>query len=335
MPSETEPSVLVTGATGFVGINLLHALSHAGLRAIGLAINPLPQTALNSIAEIGPVPIVELVDVRDSAAVSELFLKYQPMVVIHAAAITAGLERERTSAREIVEVNVGGTQSVLDACTASGVQRMLYLSSGAVYGEAAFGAGQLSETTAAVPVGLYGATKLAGEFLVKRHGQLHGLATVTARLSAVFGPWEHPTGVRDLMSPILQLNMAGCRSESSRYVVDAGRNWVYAPEAAAAIVGLALKQEPRHDCYNVCPQNLGTCEPWVERLRKTYSDTTFVAVPSPKEATVAYDADPRRKRAFVEAGRIQQELGNGLWSTHEDSLDHYLAWLNSHDPTGS
>ena len=335
MPSETEPSVLVTGATGFVGINLLHALSHAGLRTIGLAINPLPQTALNSIAEIGPVPIVELVDVRDSAAVSELFLEYQPMVVIHAAAITSGVERERTSAREIVDVNVGGTQSVLDACTASGVQRMLYLSSGAVYGEAAFGTEKLSETTAAVPAGLYGATKLAGEFLVKRHGQLHGLATVTARLSAVFGPWEHPTDVRDLMSPILQLHMAARRREPSRYVVDAGRNWVYAPEAAAAISGLALKREPRYDCYNVCPQNLGTCEPWVERLRKTYSDTTFVAVPSPKEATVAYDADPRRERAFVEAGRIQQELGNGLWSTHEDSLDHYLHWLKTQDPIDS
>ena len=335
MPSKTEPSVLVTGATGFVGINLLHALSDAGLRAIGLAINPLPQTALNSIAEIGPVPIVELVDVRDSAAVSELFLKYQPMVVIHAAAITAGLERERTSAREIIEVNVGGTQSVLDACTASGVQRMLYLSSGAVYGEAAFGIEKLSETTAAVPAGLYGATKLAGEFLVKRHGQLHGLATVAARLSAVFGPWEHPTGVRDLMSPILQLNMAARRRESSRYVVDVGRNWVYAPEAAAAIVGLALKREPRYDCYNVCHQSLGTCEPWIERLRKAYPDATFVAAPSPKDATVVYDADPRRERALVEADRIQQELGNDLWSTHEDSLDHYLDWLNSHDPIDS
>ena len=335
MPSETEPAVLVTGATGFVGINLLHALSHTGLRAIGMAINPLPQAALNSIAEIGPVPIIELVDVRDSAAVSELFLEYQPVVVIHAAAITSGVERERTSAREIVDVNVGGTQSVLDACTASGVQRMLYLSSGAVYGEAAFGTEKLSETTAAVPAGLYGATKLAGEFLVKRHGQLHGLTTVATRLSAAFGPWEHPTGVRDLMSPILQLNMAGCRSESSRYVVDAGRNWVYAPEAAAAIIGLALKREPRYDCYNICPQSLGTCEPWIERLRKTYPETTFVAAPSPKDATVAYDADPRRKRALVEADRIQQELGTGLWSTHEDSLDHYLHWLKMQDPIDS
>ena len=335
MPSETEPAVLVTGATGFVGINLLHALSHAGLRSIGMATNPLPQTALNSIAEIGQVPIVELVDVRDSTAVSELFLEYRPMVVIHAAAITSGVERERTSAQAIVNVNVGGTQSVLDACTGSGVQRMLYLSSGAVYGEAAFGAEQLSETTAVVPAGLYGATKLAGEFLVKRHGQLHGLATVTARLSAVFGPWEYPTGVRDLMSPILQLSLAARRRESSRYVVDAGRNWVYAPEAAAAISGLALKREPRYDCYNICPQSLGTCEPWIERLRKTYPETTFVAAPTPKDATVAYDADPRRKRALVEADRIQQELGTDLWSTHEDSLDHYLAWLETHYPTDS
>jgi len=67
----------------------------------------------------------------------------------------------------------------------------------------------------------------------------------------------------------------------------------------------------------------------------TYPDATFVAAPSPKDATVVYDADPRRERALVEADRIQQELGNDLWSTHEDSLDHYLDWLNSHDPIDS
>ena len=332
MPSEAKPAVLVTGATGFLGINLLHALSLAGVRTMGMASNPLPQTALNSLAEIGPLPVGELVDVRDSTAVSEVFSKYRPMVAIHAAAITSSADRERRSAQAIIDVNVAGTQSVLDACTASGVQRMLYISSGAVYGEATFGTESVGETTPAVPTRLYGVTKLAGESLVRRHSELHGLGTVTARLSAAFGPWEYPTDVRDLMSPMLQLATAAHCNETSRYVTDTKRNWAYAPEAAAAIVALALKPEPAYDCYNVCPQSLGTCEPWVERLRGAYPDTGFIAVRAPEDATVVYDADPRRERAPVTADRIRQELGSGLWSTHAASLDHYLAWLEAHNP---
>ena len=124
-------------------------------------------------------------------------------------------DRERTDARVIVDVNVGGTQSILDACDASGVPRLVYVSSGAVYGDLTFvDAEELVETTCVAPTGLYGITKLAGEQLVRRHGELHPLETITTRLSAVFGPWEYQTGVRDFMSPMLQLAAAARRGEA-------------------------------------------------------------------------------------------------------------------------
>jgi nucleoside-diphosphate-sugar epimerase len=273
---------------------------------------------------------VERVDIRDAAAVDEVVADYRPDVVIHAAAVTAGIDRERSDARTVVDVNVGGTQSVLDACRKNGVGRIVHVSSGAVYGAATFGSETLDETTLVEPSGLYGITKLAAEQLARRHAVLHDADVVIARLSAVFGPWEYPTGVRDFMSPMLQLVRAGLNGETSRYVEDAPRNWVYAPDAARAIAGLALAPVPRFGCYNVCPETRGSVAELIDRLAESTPDAEFIAVDRPEDATLSYDADPLLERARVSAGRIREELGDELWSAHDQAFSSYLEWVESH-----
>lgn len=327
--SDSGAEVLVTGATGFVGLNLLHTLAEDGHRVIGVADGPLPQLAVDSLMRTAAPPVMELLDIRDGASVSEVVSRYRPNVVIHAAAVTAGAERERTDARTIVDVNVGGTQSVLDACRKNEVGRIVHVSSGAVYGAATFGIETLDETTLVEPTGLYGITKLAAEQLARRHAELHDADVVIGRLSAVFGPWEYATGVRDFMSPMLQLVQAAENGETCRYVEDAPRNWVYAPDAARAIVGLALAPTPRFACYNVCPEERGSVAQLIGRLAMTTPSAEFIRVDRPEDATVSYDADPRLQRARVAASRIREELGGDLWSAHDRAFDSYLAWVES------
>jgi nucleoside-diphosphate-sugar epimerase len=329
VPSEASRTVLVTGATGFIGLNLLHVLTADGSTVIGVANGPLPQLAADSLERTGAVPVVEQVDIRDGAAVSEVVASFQPDVVIHAAAVTAGADRERSEARTIVDVNVGGTQSVLDACRTNEVGRIVHVSSGAVYGPATFGTETLDETTCVEPVGLYGITKLAAERLARRHAELHDADVVIGRLSAAFGPWEYPTGVRDFMSPMLQLVRAGRNGEISRSVEDAPRNWVYAPDAARALAGLALARTPRFGCYNVCPEKRGSLAQLIDRLRSFAPGATFDIVDRLEDATVNYDADPRLARAPVMTSRIREELGGELWSAHDDAFDSYLTWIES------
>ena len=329
MPSEASRTVLVTGATGFIGLNLLHVLTAAGHTVIGVANGPLPQLASISRERAGAVPGVEQVDIRDGAAMGEVVARYHPDVVIHAAAVTAGSERERTDARTIVDVNVGGTQSVLDACRKSEVGRIVHVSSGAVYGAATFGIATIAQTTCIEPVGLYGVTKLAAERLARRHAELHDADVVIGRLSAAFGPWEYPTDVRDFMSPMLQLVRAGRSGEISRYVEDAPRNWVYAPDAARALAGLALARTPRFGCYNVCPEKRGSVAELIGRLGAAAPKSEVIRVDRPQDATVSYDADPRLERARVMASRIREELGGELWSAHDRAFDSYLTWVES------
>lgn len=330
MPSETSQTILVTGATGFIGLNLLHTLTADGHTVIGVANGPLPQLAAASLERTGAVPVVEQVDIRDESAVLEIVARYRPDVVIHAAAVTAGADRARTDARTIVDVNVGGTQSVLDACRKNEVQRIVHVSSGAVYGPATFGTGTLDETTCVEPVGLYGITKLAAERLARGHAELHDADVVVGRLSAAFGPWEYATGVRDFMSPMLQMVRAGRNGEISRYVEDTPRNWVYAPDAARALAGLAMAPATRFGCYNVCPEKRGSVAELIGRLGAAAPNAEFMCVDRPEDATVSYDADPRLERAHVTASRICEELGGELWSAHDRAFDSYLNWVESH-----
>lgn len=329
MESESTRSILVTGATGFIGLNLLHTLAEHGHRVIGVADRQLPQLAADSLARTSALPLMERVDIRDGAAVDDVVARYRPDLVIHAAAVTAGADRERSDARTIVDVNVGGTQSVLDACRRNGVGRIVHVSSGAVYGAATFGTKTLDETTLVQPTGLYGITKLAAEQLVRRHAELHDADIVIGRLSAVFGPWEYATGVRDFMSPMLQLVQAGQIGDTCQYVQDAPRNWVYAPDAARALVGLALAPLPRFGCYNVCPEKRGSVAELIGRLGAAAPNAELIRVDRPQDATVSYDADPRLERARVTASRIREELSGELWSAHDRAFESYLAWVES------
>jgi nucleoside-diphosphate-sugar epimerase len=297
---------------------------------VGITDRAIPPLAAASLDALERPPVIERVDVRDDAAVRRVFNRYSPSLVIHGAAVTAGPDRERIDARTIVDVNVGGTQSVLDACTAAGVSRLLYISSGAVYGTATFGAETLDETSAVEPVSLYGITKHAGERLVVRHGQLHDTEVVIARLSALFGPWEHPSGVRDFMSPMLQVMVAAGRGALIRRVVDTPRNWAYAPDAAAALVGLGLKPSLGHGCYNVCPDRRSTLDQFVDRVRMAYPDIDDGLVTRIEDATVSFDTDPRQERAPIAQQRITDELTGFEWAAMVAACDRYVVWMREH-----
>ena len=106
-------TVLVTGASGFIGLNLLHVLGPLPRRVVGLADRPVPDLAMASLARLGAVPPVDQVDVRNADAVAEAMERHRPDVVIHAAAVTAGPERERTDARTTIDVTENGVGRVM------------------------------------------------------------------------------------------------------------------------------------------------------------------------------------------------------------------------------
>ena len=72
-----------------------------------------------------------------------------------------------------------------------------------------------------------------------RYADTFGLDVRVARVGAVFGRWEHPTGLRDTMSVPFQLAVKAMRDEEARLPPAAPKDWIYAPDLARALSGLA------------------------------------------------------------------------------------------------
>jgi nucleoside-diphosphate-sugar epimerase len=211
-------NILVTGASGFVGVNLVHALRARKHEVIEFSL------------ETGG-------DVTDTALLEKVMREQRIEAVWHGAAITAGAEREKREASRILEVNTLATIRSLEAAARAGVRRFIYPSSSAVYGETAFvGEGTVREDEPLRPLNLYGISKVAAEGAVLRLGPALGVEVCAGRINAVFGPWERDTGLRDTLSPHLQMAAMAHEGREAVLAKGADRDWIYAPDVAQAFV---------------------------------------------------------------------------------------------------
>lgn len=307
--------VLVTGASGFVGVNLAEALLARGHLVVAMSLDAYP----------GPGRVTEIRgDTTDTALVERTMREHRVEAVWHGAAITAGAEREKREASRIVEVNLLATVRAVEAAARAGVHRFLYPSSSAVYGETAFGdGGPVSEDAPLRPLNLYGITKVAAEAAVLRLAPALGLEACAGRINAVFGPWERDTGLRDTLSPHLQL--AGFAREGKEAVLARGaeRDWVYAPDVAEAFVAMLEAKALPAEAMNIsagAPWPLETMAQAIPGLKWRYAE--------PGEASnLGYGGPIDRPRRALPPTRIKARLGWAPARAPEVACADYARWL--------
>ncbi len=111
---------------------------------------------------------------------------YKVHRVVHLAAILQfSCEQDPQKA---IEVNVQGTLNILEACRIMGVKKIVFASSGAVYGARV---GNIDEACPILPdISLYGAAKFLGEVLLERYHLIHDIPFIALRYWGVYGPGE-------------------------------------------------------------------------------------------------------------------------------------------------
>jgi UDP-arabinose 4-epimerase len=165
-------SILVTGGAGYVGSHCAKALAAAGHE--GIVIDNL---AFGHREFVRWGPLVEG-DIRDSAALDLVFGAHRIEAVMHFAAL-AYVGESVTAPSRYYDVNVHGTQVLLDAMVRAGVPRIVFSSSCAVYGQP--GGVPIVEGTRCDPINPYGFTKLACERMMDDFGRAHGLKSAQLR----------------------------------------------------------------------------------------------------------------------------------------------------------
>ena len=163
------PTILLTGATGYIGSHTWLALLAAGYKVVGVDdfSNSSPEVLKRLGTLAGGVPVFERADVCDAAAMNAVFARHQPDAVIHFAAFKAVGE---STAKPLAYYrnNLGGLVNICEVMLAHGCHKFVFSSSATVYGVPE--RLPLDEAAALSATNPYGATKLMSETILRDLG---------------------------------------------------------------------------------------------------------------------------------------------------------------------
>ncbi|HEU0248793.1 MAG TPA: NAD(P)-dependent oxidoreductase [Gaiellaceae bacterium] len=187
---EADRPVLVTGGTGFIGSYVVKALLEAGRRVIALDVRGYTPEGRFVLDGRSDEVLVEEGSVDDWVRVLHVVNEHRPAVVVHLATITNPVYLF-TNPMPGVRVNFLGTIHVLEAARLFDIRRIVYFSSIGVLPAKQYepidAAHPIFLPREAVPTGVYGASKIAGEAFCFAYNQAFGTDFRTIRPSAVYG----------------------------------------------------------------------------------------------------------------------------------------------------
>lgn len=199
----TGKTVLVTGAAGFIGSNLVKRIccEVEDVTVVGIDnMNDYYDVRLKEarLEELSMHPSFVFVrgSIADKAIITELFEKYRPQIVVNLAA-QAGVRYSITNPDAYIESNLIGFYNILEACRhsydggATGVEHLVYASSSSVYGSNKK-VPYSTDDKVDNPVSLYAATKKSNELLAHAYSKLYNIPSTGLRFFTVYGPAGRP-----------------------------------------------------------------------------------------------------------------------------------------------
>jgi UDP-glucose 4-epimerase len=212
--------------------------------------------------------------------------------------------------REYNLVNVGGTVTLMEAMRDVGVRRVVFSSSGAVYGEQEHQ--PVREDAIPNPRSPYAVSKLSAEYYVRTIGQLWGIETVSLRVFNAYGPGQHMPPVH---APVIPNFIRQAATSGTLVVHGDGqqtRDYVYLTDVVNAMVAAASAPDVSEGIINV-GSGRGTSIRELVRLVREMTGGEFEVVYSPRN-----DRGPSRLCADISLA--QEKLGYQPQTSLEDGL---------------
>ena len=265
-------TVLVTGAAGFIGSNLVKRLFHdvKDIKVIGVDsitdyydVN-IKYGRLKEIESLNRDWVFVKANIADKSVVNELFEKYNFSVVVNLAA-QAGERYSITNPDAYIESNLIGFYNILEACRHHEVEHLVYASSSSVYGSNKK-VPYSTDDKVDNPVSLYAATKKSNELMAHAYSKLYDIPSTGLRFFTVYGPAGRPDmayfGFTNKLregKTIQIFNYGNCKRDFT-YVDDIVEGVVrvmqHAPERQTGEDGLPIPPYKVYNIGNNSPENL-------------------------------------------------------------------------------
>ena len=263
--------ILITGAAGFIGANLLKRLLQdvPDAQVIGLdSVNDYYDVRLKEyrLRELANFPNFTFIkgNLADKALIDRTFEQYQPQIAVNLAA-QAGVRYSITNPDTYIESNLIGFYNILEACRHHPVEHLVYASSSSVYGSNKK-VPYSTEDKVDNPVSLYAATKKSNELMAHAYAKLYNIPCTGLRFFTVYGPAGRPdmayfgfTNKLRQGETIQIFNYGNCKRDFT-YIDDIVEGIVrvmqHAPEKVPGEDGLPIPPYALYNIGNNQPENL-------------------------------------------------------------------------------
>jgi nucleoside-diphosphate-sugar epimerase len=302
-------AILITGGTGFLGRHLTRHLLQSGEKNLVL-LDSNPN--LTAVAEMAAQVKIVPGDVREPTALIDTIKKYNIEGIIHLAYFlgTGGIRNPLPS----IQINCIGMTNIFEAARLTGITRIVYMSSVAVFPMRTTLTGpELSEDDPPAPDSVYGACKLFNEHIAHYYAQAYGLDPIGIRPTSVFGEGrgQRRGAESDHFMVLPELALLGhpVVMPPDNQVSD----WMYVADAAEVFLRAYRLQNPKHRIFNMS----GACRP-------TGEITAYLREILP-QAKISVSEKPFVMTSLVKTDRLRTELDFTPRYTVEDGI---LAYLN-------
>ena len=302
-------TILITGAAGFIGSNLVKELFNTvdDIKIIGIDnMNDyydvsIKEYRLEEINKLNKNFIFIKGDISDKDTIDNLFNEYKPSIVVNLAA-QAGVRYSITNPDAYIKSNLIGFYNILEACRHNEVEHLVYASSSSVYGtnkKVPYSTDDKVDN----PVSLYAATKKSNELMAHAYSKLYNIPSTGLRFFTVYGPAGRPDMAyfgftnKLLKGETIEIfNYGNCKRDFT-YIDDivegVKRVMQGAPDKKLGEDGLPI---PPYAIYNIGNQNPENLLDFVDILQQELIDAGVL----PKD----YDFEAHKKLVPMQPGDV-------------------------------
>ncbi|MGD8463010.1 MAG: NAD-dependent epimerase/dehydratase family protein [Anaerolineae bacterium] len=233
--------MLITGGAGFLGSALANQLAGEGHTVLAL-----DDLSAGDPRRLAPEVLLTRGDVKD---IPKLWTLLQGVDCVYHLAARVRVPESIHYPGDYNSVNVGGTVSVMEAMRDTGVRRVVFASSAALYGEQQHQ--PIRESQEAHPNSPYGVSKIAAEYYISTLGALYQIETVSLRIFNAYGPGQE---LPPSYPPVIPQLLKQAQTGGSLVIFGDGtqtRDFVYVDDVVAALVSAATATAVNRAVINI------------------------------------------------------------------------------------